>query len=177
MSIATLQGLIASLVSSGGLTTPGSLGTWSDTVAAFRRLDPSVDTRGGFQFTTGGAASELSSVDWEAAQVDAAGNHHCELWSDSSNAPGAKIGASSGSLSISTTGQKTFTWASRIALTAATKYWIILTPDSVGTGDTYWRTVNNNASYGSGRSGTITSITTTGLPSSEDWRVRVNYYT
>lgn len=157
--------------------TPGTLGTFG--VAGpytERRLDNAQSRIGGFRFTTGAAPSELASVDVYATVITIGGSWHCELWSDAGGSPGALLASSVAALSITTVGQKTFTWTPRAPMAANTSYWIILTPDSPGVPDATFQAVANSAAFGSGRDNSIVAINQTGLPNSEDWRCGVNFF-
>jgi hypothetical protein len=54
------------------------------------------------------------------------GDYKAEIWSDSSNRPGSKIGNSSDTV-VPATGEATFTWSSAApSLTSGTTYWLVL---------------------------------------------------
>lgn len=151
---------------------PSTIGTWDDSVAGSRTCGSGAGgTHVGFQFAVA-TAFELSSVKWDAASVTATRDWVMEVWSDSSGSPSAQQGVDSSSNNVSAGGEYTWTWATPIALSAGT-YWILGDPSSDATSICAWDTVSDNASYGSGRHNTETSITDA-LPSSEDWRVQVN---
>ncbi|MCI0557535.1 MAG: hypothetical protein MN733_03490 [Nitrososphaera sp.] len=127
----------------------------------------------GFKFraTTAGA---LSDVTIEITAVGTAGNFHAELWSDSPGSPSAQIGVDSASVNIASTGNITFTWATKSNLILNTDYWIVIIDEGT-TADVTGRTVANQGGFiASGKHDTITSITDNQLGSSLDWRLRVN---
>ncbi|KQW22940.1 hypothetical protein ASC80_06325 [Afipia sp. Root123D2] len=105
--------------------------------------------------------------------VTTGGTWEARLYSNNSGSPGTKIGSSSSGTSITTSGAKTFTFGSPPSVTGSTVYWLVVTPVS-GTPNVFFDTAANSASYGSGRGATITAITNN-LPSSEDWRMEINY--
>lgn len=111
----------------------------------------------GLKFTAS-ASGPVSAVRINVATVNASGNYHVELWTDSAGSPGAQVGSDSDTLAISTTGDKTFSWtAGAPSLTGSTVYWVVIVWQS---GNIDIRSVaDQGAGFASGRHSTITSIT------------------
>lgn len=152
--------------------TPGSTGTWGDSAAGGRGLSNASGENAGFQFTAP-ATGTVTSVEFDIVSYTSGGDYEARLYTNNSGSPGTQIGTSSATVTIGATGTVTFTFGSPPSITSATVYWIVMARLS-GTINFNPQTVTNNASYGSGRNNTITSITNS-LPSSEDWKCRVNY--
>lgn len=152
---------------------PATTGTWGTSASATRAMGASGGAiHGGFQFTAA-ANGSLATVKLYVITVTAAGNLTVKLYSNNAGNPGTQIGSSSGAVNVTSTGEKTWTFASPPSVVSGTAYWIVI--ENSGSVDVEFQTIANNVSYGSGRNNTITAITTTGLPSSEDWRVEIAY--
>lgn len=157
--------------SGAGVLTSETIGTWPDTPTSTRTTgtSSSID-HAGFRFTPSVSAT-VTQVKWNVNVVNTSGTFHFELWSDSAGSPGTQIGSDGDGVLINSTGDKTLTHSSPPSVTSGTPYWIIF--QDAGTGSIDVQVVANNASYGSGRHNTITSIADGQLPSSEDYRVEV----
>jgi hypothetical protein len=154
-------------------STTGTFGN-SSTGGGGRTVSAAGGQNLGFQFTAP-ASGTVTGVRITIISVSSGGNWVAKLYTNNSGSPGTQIGSDSGSVSVSGAGTSVFTFGSPPSITNATVYWIVLAPAS-GSPDMTVDTCANDASYGSGRNGTITSITNS-LPSSEDWRLEVDYST
>jgi len=130
-------------------------GTAGQAQTATASLDPGNGSRGGMQFTAAQSGT-ISEATFSCGTVVTPGDCHVELWTDVSGSPGAKIGASSGTVNISTLGVKTFTWSSGPSVVSGTVYWIVLVAE--GAGNFTANFCNAVAGYKSCRSNTITSM-------------------
>ena len=157
-------------ISAAAPSTPTVIGTFGVAESSNRALGSvAAANHGGLQFvaTVTGTISEVKALVVTAGSV----NFTAELWSNSSGSPGAIIGTASNAVSMSTTGSKTFTFDTPPSISNGTTYWIIL--KNAGSTDVYFSVCTDQASYGSGRNSTITSITDDGLGASQNWRVEI----
>ena len=154
-------------------------GTWDDTNAATRAIGGGTsEAWGGFMFTAP-ISGPLTQLEIEAVTVTAGFDITAGLYANNSGSPGSQVGSDSAAVTISGTGTITIGLQGKsMSVTGGTAYWLVFGEDSGGSGYVAFRSVNNNASYGSGRHDTITSIdngnlnTSPGVPG-EDWRARV----
>lgn len=148
-------------------------GTWSNatTGGGGRSISAAAGQSGGVKFTAPVGGGGLSTVKINAQSVAGAGDWEARLYSDNSGSPGTQVGAASAAVTISSPGDKTFTFASPPRVLGLGVYWVVITPNS-GTPNFAADTCADDASYASGRHGTITSITDN-LPSTEDFRMEI----
>ncbi len=106
-----------------------------------------------------------------AGFINTNGDWLVRLYSNGAGSPGSQIGSNGASLTINSTGDKTFNGAADMTVSNGTVYWIVIAPAS-GTPSMDLSACANDASFGSGHSDTITSITDS-LPSSRDWRKEI----
>lgn len=150
--------------------TTGTFGNAS-TGGGGRGVSAGAGLNAGFQFTAPQTGTVLQ-VKVNCTDATASGTYEARLYTNSVASPGTQVGVAWGSQVISATGDRTFSGGAA-AITASTLYWIVLA-NTAGTPNLSFDTCTDDASYGSGRNSTITSITN-GLPSSEDWRLEITY--
>jgi len=125
------------------------------------------------------SAGTVSSVKIDVAAVTASFDAVAAIYEDNAGVPGTQNGGDSDAVTLSSTGEKTFTWsASAPVLVAATNYWVVLTDSTGGgTGSITLNTASDQGSeFESGRHDTITSIDdqSGSFPSTDDWRIDIN---
>jgi len=103
-------------------------GTAGETQTNTAELNSGVGDHGGMQFTAAASGSVVEAT-FQIQTVTTPGNYHVEIWSNSVNNPSAQVGSDSSSVNITTSGVKTFTWATGPSLTSSTVYWAVLVPE------------------------------------------------
>lgn len=131
------------------------------------------DHHAGLKFTAP-ASGSITQVRITATAVTASGSWEARLYTNNSGSPGTQVGASSNAVSISATGDKTFTFATPPSITSGTVYWLVITP-TTGIPDFSIAYCANQASYGSGIAADITSITDTGVGGGNEIRMEITY--
>lgn len=122
---------------------------WGDAVASSKNI--------GQRFTAT-RSGKLTAVKINLTGVTVSFNAHVELWSDDGTNPSSQIGSDSDTVSMGSTGDKTFTPASDNVVEKGKKYWIVL-PDEGTTGNVAVKYITGNYSgMGAGNNDTITSI-------------------
>tara|TARA_R100001443_G_scaffold45195_1_gene58199 strand:- start:4927 stop:6495 length:1569 start_codon:yes stop_codon:yes gene_type:complete len=102
----------------------------------------------------------LSSVKINVDSVSTSFNAQCSVYSNNSGSPGTIVGGASGTVSISETGDKTFTWASGGPyLNSGNTYWFIFSDVSGGSGNATIDYAAYDSTHSTGNHDTITSIT------------------
>ena len=158
----------------GSTSEDGNYGGTAGTTSGFG--DSDVNRKNiGLQFTAS-ATGTIASAKINVSGVISAFNCHAELWSDSAGSPGVQIGTDSATVALSSTGEKTFAFATPPSVTTSTVYWLILTDEDGGTGSVQIDGITGTASHGAGYHDTITSITDGGIPPSatDEWRIGIS---
>ena len=100
------------------------------------------------------------------------------IYANNSGVPGSQVGGNSDTVTLDSTGEKTYVWSSSVpALAAATDYWVVITDTTSTTGSVTLHTASDRgAGFESGRHDTITSIDdqSGSFPSGEEWRIDIN---
>lgn len=105
---------------------------------------------------TGNVASVKFNV--QAAGI-ASSAVHCEVWSDNGGSPGSQIGSDSASITVDSTGIKTFTFSGTGPEVAGGKaYWYVFVDGGNGDLNIFVHADAAHAGLGSGKHDTITSI-------------------
>ena len=114
---------------------------------------------GGIRFAAS-VGGTVTSVRAEINTLNASFNSVIQFYTDNAGSPGTQVGGDSSTLNLTTTGVKTWTWASNDpVLTAATDYWCILKDTDNGAGDARMSAqAPASGSFLSGRNNTVTSI-------------------
>jgi hypothetical protein len=126
------------------------------------------------QFTASSTGT-VSSASFEASTVSQSMDVHAELWTDSAGSPGTQVGSDSATVSVTTSGEKVFTFPTPPSVTGSTLYWMVFVAENPAVGDVLTTTKAGSGSFGSGYSDTITSITDNGTAASagEEYRISV----
>ena len=124
-----------------------------------------------------GADGSVAEVTVEVNAVTVALNAVARLYTDASGQPGVPVGGDSDTLALDSSGEKTFVWsASAPVLTAGTRYWVVLSDVSGGSGRVELKVANDQGGdFESGRHDTITSIDDASgtFDAAHEWRIRV----
>lgn len=118
----------------------------------------------GLKFTAASNGT-VESIKISIDTLDATQNLTAYVYTDNSGSPGTQVGNASNTAAPSGAGDFTLTFATPPSISASTDYWVVITPASDFGAGTLLDKVNNNASYGSGRHSTVTSITDEGAGS------------
>lgn len=145
-------------------------GTFGQSSAGGRAIDSVNGQHIGFRFTAPSSGGVISAT-LTCNGVTTPGSWEARVYADSSGSPGSQIGSASDAVSVSTTGDKSFVFASPPSVSSGTVYWIVVTPTG-GAPALAVDTCADQGAYQSGRNNTIASLTNN-LPMSEDWRVGV----
>ncbi|PKR56335.1 hypothetical protein [Thalassospira lohafexi] len=132
-------------------------GTAGETGIDTAELSNATGANAGMQFSAAASGSVVEAT-FDVLSVATPGNYHVEIWSNSGNSPSAQIGSDSASVNITTSGVKTFTWATGPSVTASTVYWVVLVPE--GAYNITASTCATVAGFISCRDNTITSLAT-----------------
>ena len=112
----------------------------------------------GFQWVAS-TTGTISTCKIDLELVNANSDVFCQLYSENAGSPGSAIGSASDTVTLnSAPAEFTFTFATPPSVTNGTTYWMVLT-DSSGSGNVRMEQAAHNASYKTGASDTITSIT------------------
>ncbi len=151
------------------VTTNFTTGTFSLTPAtAHPIVTPYIHFGFAFKPTKTGT---LVSCKINVASYTSAGVYEARLYTNNAGNPGTQIGVSSGTVTINSTGDKTFTFATPPSITSGVWHWIAFNNNS-GTPNFTVSTAANDANYQSGQSPTVLALFNN-LPAQKDFRVEV----
>lgn len=104
------------------------IGTLSETkTGSNAALDLQGSEKAGMRFTTSGSGTlTITGAKVDVHAVNTSGNITAEVWTNNSGNPGAKVGATSAALNVTTTGEQTLTFSTPVSVSASTSYWIVL---------------------------------------------------
>ncbi len=159
------------------LTTTTTEGTFGASASSPFRFGDAVSNglNFGFKFTNT-TAGDVTEVKANVQTFTTSFNSVVRIYSDTPGQPNAQVGGDSATVSLSATGDVSYTWTTSPTLSAATVYWVIFVDTSGGgTGDVRLSVAaDQGSSFETGRHDTITSIDdgTVGLPSG-DLRVEI----
>ena len=148
-----------------------TLGTLGQTQSEQRTV--SGGSKAGFQFTAP-ADGSIDHIKFDVATNLTSGDWEGVIYSDSSDSPDTQVGSASGTITVISSGEITFTFSTKPSIINGNKYWAIMQPASGSPGVTL-AVCANQASYGSDIDATITAMTPTGLPNTEDFRAEIGY--
>lgn len=109
---------------------------------------------------TAGTTGTLNNVKINVDSVSTSFDSQCSVYTNNSGSPGTIVGGASDTVSITATGDKTFTWSSNApSLTSGTVYWFIFSDISGGSGSATIDYAAYDSTHPTGNHDTITSIT------------------
>lgn len=118
-------------------------------------------------------AGTVQSVKIEVASVTAAFDARAFIYTDNAGSPGTPVGSGSDTVTLTSAGIKTFTFASPPSIAAATSYWVVLSDVSAGSGRVViFEVADQGSAFATGWNDTITAVVDAGT--AKDWRVQIN---
>lgn len=159
---------------------PYDAGTWAQSQTTARGFgDNDAERKNlGMRFTTveGGGVTSVK-INCTGATSGGGLDATAYVYTDNAGSPGTQVGASSDEIPITSSGDKTFTFASPPSVAAATNYWLVVS-DTEGTNGSanigVWADTGNTNP--SGIDDTITQISDHSNsipPANEGWRMEV----
>jgi len=129
---------------------------------------------GGIRFASS-VGGTVTSMRWQVDTVNISYPAVASIYTDNAGSPGTKVGGNSDSITLNSTGIKTFTWSANApVLSASTNYWAILEDTVASGGDVRFSSKSpKEASFLTGRNSVVTDIVNDTV-NDRDLRVEIN---
>ncbi len=163
------------------IVTSGEQGTFDQPTATGRDFGANAGslkhTYAGFKFRNT-LTGTVNTVRAEVFSVVTGFDATARIYNDNEGSPGTQVGTTSGTLTLSGTGVKTWTFGTPVPVNADTDYWVVLTDVSGGSGNIELAVcADQGSAYASGRDNiapTNIADKSGSFPAGEDWRIEIS---